>query len=121
MKKSQSNEKRTGKARLLPLHLLPVAGVPHRRDLVRSLKKVITNTAIIVNTTDKAIKKKKKKKKGIEKNNKIHGIETEIRREARKKINQIEKDKEKEIGTTKIIEIMKKNILEKNIGTGMIK
>lgn len=119
MKKSQSNEKRTGKARLLPLHLLPVAGVPHRRDLVRSLKKVITNTAIIVNTTYKAIRKKKKK--GIEKNNKIHGIETEIRREARKKINQIEKDKEKEIGTTKIIEIMKKNILEKNIGTGMIK
>jgi len=117
MKKSQSNEKRTGKARLLPLHLLPVAGVPHRRDLVRSLKKVITNTAIIVNTTYKAIRKKKKK--GIEKNNKIHGIETEIRREARKKINQIEK--EKEIGTTKIIEIMKKNILEKNIGTGMIK
>ena len=117
MKKNQSNEKRIGKAHLLPLHLLPAAGVPHRRDLVRSREKVITNTAIIVNTMDKAIKKKK----GIEKNNKINGIETEIRREARKKINQIEKDKEKEIGTTKIIEIMKKNILEKNIGNGMIK
>ena len=115
MKKNQSNEKRIGKAHLLPLHLLPAAGVPHRRDLVRSREKVITNTAIIVNTMDKAIKKKK----GIEKNNKINGIETEIRREARKKINQIEKDKE--IGTTKIIEIMKKNILEKNIGNGMIK
>lgn len=117
MKKNQSNEKRIGKAHLLPLHLLPAAGVPHRRDLVRSREKVITNTAIIVNTTYKAIRKKKKK--GIEKNNKINGIETEIRREARKKINQIEKDKE--IGTTKIIEIMKKNILEKNIGNGMIK